>query len=257
MKRSIFTLLALLVLPLAGARAQAIDDFDAFNAVYHTPLSSRATAVGELMDSKAVSEEDYWAVLEMAEEILYDPSSPLRDDLLWEYFLRHAVGEKSPIDEPSKERYRSMLKLVSRNQQGAVAHNFTYTLADDTQGSLHAISAPYTVLFFYNPNCSYCAQVKTQIEVTGYLEMLHEMGLVKVLALYPDGDIEEWRKDLSNNPKWWISAYDKGQKINAEGLYDLKAIPTIYLLDSQKRVLLKDPTTERFLDTLEHLLAEN
>lgn len=257
MKRSIFALLMLLILPSAGAKAQMIDDFDAFITIYHSPQSSWATAVGELMDSVAGSEGHYWEVLYMAEDVLYDASSPLRNDLLWEHFLRHAVGEKSPLDEPSKERYRSILKLVVRNQQGSVAHNFTYTLADGSQGSLHAISAPYTVIYFYNPDCSYCARVKAQIEATGYLEMLHKKGLVEVLALYPDGDLAGWQRTLSQNPKWWITAYDKEQKINSAGLYDLKAIPTLYLLNSQKCVLLKDPTVETFLGALERILIEN
>ena len=67
---------------------------------------------------------------------------------------------------------------------------------------------------------------------------------MKVLAVYPDADLKEWRRWLPENPSWWISAYDRGEKIRNGELYDLKAIPTIYLLDHDKRVILKDPTPE-------------
>ena len=227
------------------------------STLYATTPQHSFKAIEAMMTKAASNEEGYWYFLEMAEEALYDPNSTIRNDLLWEQFVRHAVGEKSPIDEPSKERYRSLLSLVSRNQQGAVAHDFTYTLADGRQGTLHTISAPYTVLFFYNPDCGECARTKAEIVATGYLEILHSVGALEVLALYPNGDIEEWRKALPNNPQWWISAYDKRQKINSEGLYDLKAFPTLYLLDSQKRVLMKDPTVETFLGALERILMEN
>ena len=41
-------------------------------------------------------------------------------------------------------------------------------------------------------------------------------------------------------PKEWMCTYDDGQVITKERLYDLRAIPTFYLLDREKRVLLKD-----------------
>ena len=148
-----------------------------------------------------------------------------------------------------------MLKLVSRNQQGQKATDFVYTRADGSQGRLYDIKAPFVVIYFYNPRCSECARTKAQIDASGYLDALHEMGAVEVLALHPDEDLTEWRRRLPENPKWWISAYDKGQKINRNELYDLKAIPTLYLLDDQKRVMMKDPTVEDFLGVLGSLLG--
>ena len=44
------------------------------------------------------------------------------------------------------------------------------------------------------------------------------------------------------SPKEWINGYDKKLVIKEKNLYDLKAIPTLYLLDKDKKVLLKDAT---------------
>ena len=126
------------------------------NGLYATSPEYSEKAIGEMMRRAAVSEDGYWYFLEMAEVVLYDPSSPMRNDLLWEMFLRCAVGKSSPLDEDSRVRYRSMLKLVSRNQQGSVATDFVYTLADGSQGRLHNIKSPFTLIFFYNPGCSEC-----------------------------------------------------------------------------------------------------
>lgn len=224
--------------------------------LYATSPSYSATAIEQMMQKAAKSVDGYWYFLEMAEVVLYDPSSPMRNDLLWEMFLRHATGNNSPLDDVSKERYRSMLKLVSRNQQGQKATDFVFTRADGSQGRLYELKAPFVVIYFYNPGCSECARTKEQIEASGYLDILHQRGLVEVLALHPDEDLTEWRRRLHENPEWWISAYDKGQKINREGLYDLKAIPTLYLLDNQKRVMMKDPTVEDFVGVLGSLLRQ-
>ena len=232
----------------AGANRRGFVEF--INTLYATTPTLSERAIGEMMRKAAVSEEGYWYFLEMAEEVLYDPSSPMRNDLIWEWFVRHAVGSGSPLDEFSRERYIFLLEIVSRNQQGTVATDFVYTLADGSQGRLHNIRAPFTLIWFYNPGCSECARTKAQIDATGYLTTLHERGLIEVLALHPDGDLTEWRRRLPENPSWWISAYDKGERIHKSNLYDLKAIPTIYLLDAQKRVIMKDPTVEDLIGVL-------
>ena len=241
----------------AGSRYSAEQNREGFvefiRTLYATSETHAAKAINQMMGRAAVSEDSYWLFLEIAEEVLYDPQSPVRNDLLWEHFVRHAVGVQSPLDDVSRGRYRTLLAIVSRNQQGAVATDFTYTLADGSQGRMHKIASPYTVLWFYNPGCGECARTKDEILATGYLEMLHSAGAMEVLAVYPDGDVSAWRSSLDENPEWWITAYDKGEVINRESLYDLKAIPTLYLLDGQKRVILKDPTIGQFVGLLERI----
>ena len=43
---------------------------------------------------------------------------------------------------------------------------------------------------------------------------------MKVLSIYPDIDLEEWRRHLSDFPAEWINAYDKEQAIELKSLYD-------------------------------------
>lgn len=64
-----------------------------------------------------------------------------------------------------------------------------------------------------------------------------------VLALYTEGDIVHWRN--AEYPSGMINAYDAGQKIAERQSYDLKAMPTLYLLDKDKRVILKDAPVEQ------------
>jgi hypothetical protein len=75
-------------------------------------------------------------------------------------------------------------------------------------------------------------------------------GKLKILSLYPNKNLAEWNKHLSEFPAVWINAYDKGAVIEKQMLYDLKAIPTLYLLDSEKRVILKDVPFEQ----IEHFI---
>ena len=48
----------------------------------------------------------------------------------------------------------------------------------------------------------------------------------------------------------WIDGYDAGQRLTREQVYDLKAMPTLYLLDAEKRVILKDALFEQVEERL-------
>ena len=48
--------------------------------------------------------------------------------------------------------------------------------------------------------------------------------------------------------KYWITAYDAGCLVRENGTYDLTAIPSLYLLDSDKRVLVKDSTDVPYIE---------
>jgi hypothetical protein len=65
-------------------------------------------------------------------------------------------------------------------------------------------------------------------------------GRLSILSLYTDEDLSVYWSTLDKMPKTWINAYDKKVVVKNQSLYDLKAIPTLYLLDKDKKVLLKD-----------------
>ena len=66
-------------------------------------------------------------------------------------------------------------------------------------------------------------------------------------ARHHEVDVESTLPVVGINPEFLYQAeryrshmYDEGMKITHERLYDLRAIPALYLLDGQKRVLVKD-----------------
>ena len=85
-----------------------------------------------------------------------------------------------------------------------------------------------------------CREIREAISSSPMLTEMIEHGRLQVLAIYPDEDLSEWRAYRDEMPASWINAYDKGCVIRNELLYDLHAIPALYLLDRNKRVLVKD-----------------
>lgn len=225
----------------AEATEQGFAQFAAVLA--RIPFDIAAKAVTKMMTEAAASAGCYERFLELAEKYFYDPNSPLRNDEFFIPVLQHAIASNR-TDPTMKIRYRELLKSVDKNRPTTTATDFAYTLADGSSHRMKDIKADLLLLYFYNAGCPNCREVKNFLEASEVVKFYKERGYMKVLAVYPDADLKEWRRWLPENPSWWISSYDRGEKIRNGELYDLKAIPTIYLLDHDKRVILKDPTPE-------------
>jgi hypothetical protein len=78
-------------------------------------------------------------------------------------------------------------------------------------------------------------------------------GRLTVLAVYTEGDPDIWNSHAGQLPKGWIDAQDPSHVILDQELYDLTAMPTLYLLDARKRVVVKDASPEQ----VERFVSQN
>lgn len=193
----------------------------------------------KLMQRTVVSKPVMQYFLTMGEELFYDPNSPYRNDEYYIPMLR-VVLESGLLDEYERLPYESDLRIVSQNRVGHVANDFELTLASGQRISLYDIEADYVLLFISNPGCPMCRDVKEAILASQLLSDMVEDESLKIVVLYPDADLDAWHAAKGDYPAAWINGYDAEQTIEAEELYDLKAIPSLYLLDAEKRVMLKD-----------------
>lgn len=127
---------------------------------------------------------------------------------------------------------------------GHKALNFTYTLDSGAKGTLYQFPAEYTLLFINNPGCHACSEMIEGLKSSPVINGFIADKKLKVLSLYPDEELDEWKStgaiSRKNGPTDTIRSWSSKQN-----LYDLRAIPTLYLLDKNKTVLLKDATLQR------------
>ena len=188
---------------------------------------------------------DYFAWL--GAEVLHDPNSPLRNDEFYIPVLR-ALLAAPWYDEYERIAPACDLQTAMQNRIGERANDLRYTLASGATGHLYGIRAEYVLLFINNPGCPMCREIREAIVASPMLSEMIERGRLKVLALYPDEDLAEWRDYRDRIPAAWINGYDAGCVVRETGSYDLTAIPALYLLDREKRVLVKDSTDVPFIE---------
>lgn len=215
----------------------------------HVPLETARQAMRNVIDRTNIEKKVFTYITDLADKYLYDPNSPMRNEEFYISVLEAMIA--SPIlDETEKILPQARLKLAQKNRIGTKALNFTYTLASGAQGSLYQLKTDYLLLFINNPGCQACTETIEGLKNAPIINQLLKEKKLILLSIYPDEELDEWKKHLNEFPNEWINGYDKKFTIKEEQIYDLKAIPTLYLLDKEKTVLLKDataPTIEAYL----------
>ena len=215
--------------------AEMMRAYAEYIATYVGPYNGEPVA--KLMKKASVSRKmlDYFVA--MSEKLFHDPNSPLRSDELYIAVL------EAQIAAPYYDEYEKMvpeydLALASQNRIMKSANDFRYTLSSGRTANLYSLKADFVLIYINNPGCPMCRQIQEQLVASQIITAALADGRLKILAIYPDEDLTLWHEHPL--PKEWINGYDKGRRLEKDRLYDLRAIPAMYLVDRKKTVLVKD-----------------
>lgn len=191
------------------------------------------------------------SIMSRMEHYFYNPISPVLDEEIYLYALNNILDVKS-LKELDKMQYEYQHRICSMNRVGTLAADFSFRqqlpggkMQDRT---LHKnVKGEYTLLFFNNPDCSSCAQILDAIKASPLAAMVQQ-GTLNILAMYIDENLDAWKANRGKYPAEWIYAYDPHLVLRDNNIYGLRAIPSLYLLDKEKRVLLKDAPVEKVIE---------
>ena len=199
--------------------------------------------VNRLLNAAAAEPVMYTYFCSLAERYLYDPNSPMRNDEFFIPFLEHLIAAPH-IADVRKIRPQRLLTLTRRNRVGDIAGDFLLATVAGKSVRLHDIAAEYLLLIFYNPGCAECLHTIGLLRKSAAVAGAEAAGRLVTAAVYPDENLDEWHKHRNDLPPSWINARDVRLAIKNHEIYDLKAIPMIFLLDKDKRVILKDASAD-------------
>lgn len=181
------------------------------------------------------------------------------------YYLTNQVTWLEPKDKDLvfNRAYSIMGNLVG---EPAAELNMLDTL--DKKVNLYSIKAPYTLVVFWDPDCSHCREVIPVID-SMYKSNWQKTGM-KLVGILSDTVRTEknklpevkknWTKYITEHhlTGWnhWYQSFEARQEERIKSLpgfrqsYDVYQTPTIYLLDKDKRIIAKKITAEQVNDFL-------
>ena len=133
------------------------------------------------------------------------------------------------------------------------AADFSYIDAKGRLHSLYETRSEYTLLLFSNPGCPACREIIGMLKSSPIINSMEQQGRLALLSIYIDEDVSAWYQGLSDYPEDWITGYNQDQSIRDNLVYDVRAIPSLYLLDRDKKVIFKDISTGMLMLLMETL----
>lgn len=228
------------------------------DALQYVSSQESGMALRNMMNLMGADSTAYAHFCLLCEKYLYDPNSPMRSEDLYISVLEQMLASHR-LTEAEKIRPADRLKQAHKNRPGMTAADFTYVTPSnlDKVQRMNSIRADYTMLFFYDPDCSNCQKYEQILsEIPAFIEM-QQKGRLRVLAIYPDENETGWLLNSSKMPQGWIVGWNKKGEIRSKMLYETRATPALYLLDKQKKVILKDVSLERIIQYLASVTQSN
>ena len=189
---------------------------------------------------------------EKVRKYLYDPNSPVRDEDLFLPYVSMLASSDLVADE-KKPGYSFDAKMCSLNQVGTKAADFTFTDLAGKRHNLYGIKAPYTLLFFMNPGCPACKDIVKDLTQNVNIPRLVKTGRLAIVNVYIDLEREQWREMAKDYPSDWYNGYDQDYAIRQDLSYNVRGIPSLYVLDGEKRVIMKDAPPEKAIPYLQNI----
>lgn len=226
----------------SGALEQTFANY--LGIMQYAPENSIHSAFAKTFAAAAKDSAMYRRLAQVAEHYLYEPNSPMRNEA-WYVAVLNAQLADSVLTDAERVRLQYQQQMTQLNRVGTKAADIPYVTAEGTKGSLYGLKSPYVLLFFHDPDCGMCRDLTLMLNQSGIIQQLIAAKRLTILTIYPDGEEQAWRNHLAQMPQeGWIHGWDQERVLRTQHSYDLRALPTLYLLDGEKKVLVKDGTFE-------------
>lgn len=173
-------------------------------------------------------------------------SKKMGDENIWAKLCEDYIFNKKPawIDSTQLSGLQYMYEHIKNNRIGMRARNIKLTTLEGKTIETNDIKAEYLMLYFYGHDCSHCLEETPRLYNEIY-NQYKDKGLQVVAIDIKGGDKDEWQKFVKDNGMTgWINAADPNNKSQYWMFFDTSYIPSMFLLDKNKKIIAKKIDTE-------------
>ena len=172
------------------------------------------------------------------------------------YYL---TGEADWADSTTVAKIEENVAKVKPLLIGKPAPELKVQGRDGETLDLAAVEAPYTVLFFFDPECSHCKK-QTPVLVD-FMREYADKGVkaVSVCSKFAPNESDCWAYVDSKEGmgEYILNGVDPYHKSKYKIRYDIFSYPQIFVLDEDKRILSKRISAEQLPEVMDRLMERD
>jgi hypothetical protein len=150
-------------------------------------------------------------------------------------------GKADWVTKEFKTDLKKQIDLIRPNLIGKKAENIVMDSYKGIFVSLDDVEKDFTILYFWEPDCGHCKESTPKLKA--YYDKPKDYTL-EVFAVCTTSDKAKWTKYIEDNKLTWINGWDPQRSSHYDFYYNVQSTPTVYVLDSKKKIIAKKLAVE-------------
>ena len=131
-----------------------------------------------------------------------------------------------------------------------VADDFTMvTVEGQTMKFYDLPKGRLTILVFFDPDCGACRQALFGLKHSSLVSQLIEEEVLQVMTVHVGYEERLWRNMLGDMPETWMKTTTTAEMLDGK-CYDLSTMPALYLLDADRKIMMRSSYAENLTEVL-------
>jgi thiol-disulfide isomerase/thioredoxin len=176
----------------------------------------------------------------------------------------YAKGMAPWTDEESLKKIIENAEKLAPLLIGKKAPDIEMQTRDGQPINLHGFDSPYTVLFFWDPDCGHCK--KSMPDMIQFAKDFKEKGVsvfsicTKLMTRDNDGNLSSkevdscWSTIEEKGMDVFFNTVDPYHRSRYKSVYDIRSTPQIYILDHDKTILSKRIGAEQLAEVMNQIM---
>jgi len=210
-----------------------------FNELTVQQPDSIKISTKDLMD-KVPEGSDYYKFFTNWVALNYEPTKTtlMDSEAIYVFMVQNYINHEKAFWADSVQVFGLQQRAheMAASLIGLKGPNVTSTDPYGKSQSIYDISAPYIIVYLYNPTCDHC--IEETPKLVNFYRQWKPKG-VEVYAIAIDTDDQSWKGFINKNDMDWINVHDPSNK-SIYAKYFVDNTPEVYVLNPERTIIGKN-----------------